>query len=210
MNKIGFAVLLLNLVGVMATVPASASTLYDNTAAGSYNTTGYYIEAGYQYDSVTDSFTLSSASTITGATFASWTDPGATFSNVDWAITTAPFGGTTVASGSQSDPYTGYIGAGYGYYDIDSNSISIGSLSLGAGTYWLNLYDATATDGGVAAWDASVGPSTAYSLNTSDEIPSETFTIQGASTTTPEPSSFLLLGSGLAGFAGMIRRKLKA
>jgi hypothetical protein len=29
-------------------------------------------------------------------------------------------------------------------------------------------------------------------------------------TSTPEPSSFLLLGSGLAGLAGMLRRKLKA
>jgi hypothetical protein len=30
------------------------------------------------------------------------------------------------------------------------------------------------------------------------------------SSSTPEPSSFLLLGSGLAGLAGMLRRKLGA
>ncbi len=42
-------------------------------------------------------------------------------------------------------------------------------------------------------------------------IPSEDFTIGGGSGggTTPEPSSIVLFGSGLAGLAGLLRRKAK-
>jgi hypothetical protein len=207
MKRFGSAVLLLALVGAMAAVPASAGTLYDNTTASSYTLAGYYDQSGYTYYSITDSFTLSSAATITGATFASWTDPGATVSGMQWAIGNSAFG-TNLASGWQSNPYTGYIGSYYGYWDIDSNAVSIGSLLLGAGTYWLTLSNGTATDYGTVAWDESNGPSSAIDLGYGD-IFSETFTIQGNTGVTPEPSSLLFLGSGLAALAGMLRRKVR-
>jgi hypothetical protein len=58
----------------------------------------------------------------------------------------------------------------------------------------------------------SNGPSTATEAYVG-VIPSESFQILGEEqseeqTVTPEPSSFLLLGSGLVGLAGMLRRKL--
>jgi len=43
-----------------------------------------------------------------------------------------------------------------------------------------------------------------------DVVPDGYWGADFASSATPEPSSFLLLGSGLAGFAGMLRRKLTA
>jgi hypothetical protein len=209
MGKLAIAIAVLAILGMIAAIPASASTLYNNTTASSYLSGADSFEVGF---SITDSFTLSSASTITDATFASWTPLGDTLTSIQWAIATAPFGGTTLDSGTQLDPYTSTVTADVdGIYSIDLNDISIGSLSLAAGTYWLQLSDATASDGGLAFWDISYGPSAAYVDNRGDrQIPSETFTIQGNASVTPEPSSFLLLGSGLVGLASMIRRKIRA
>ena len=69
-----------------------------------------------------------------------------------------------------------------------------------------------------AGWDISNGPSVAYSVlygSTSNLVVpgsnSETFQILGTpADVTPEPSSFLLLGSGLVGLAGVLKRKLMA
>jgi hypothetical protein len=38
----------------------------------------------------------------------------------------------------------------------------------------------------------------------------EAFQIDGSPVATPEPSSFLLLGSGLLGLAGLVKRRLTA
>jgi hypothetical protein len=89
-------------------------------------------------------------------------------------------------------------------------------MTLAAGTYYFTLQNAVTGDGNPAYWDINNGPSVAFE-NTIGNVNgnlgpgsnSDTFSITG-SAATPEPSSFLLLGSGLAGFAGMIRRKIKA
>jgi hypothetical protein len=85
-----------------------------------------------------------------------------------------------------------------------------------SGDGWITLKNACTTGGcsdgaGVVFWDENDGPSLARH-NTVGAIGSQAFTLDGSGTgpVVPEPSSFLLLGSGLAGLAGLLKRKLKA
>jgi hypothetical protein len=108
-------------------------------------------------------------------------------------------------------------GFGYGIYDV---KVAITSAAMTAGnTYWLSISNATdASNDGTQAWDipngGSGGPATCnyrqYGTNYGwCGYGGESFTLTGSTPgTTPEPSSILLLGSGILGLAGVLRRKL--
>ena len=203
------SVLVLGLAAALAAAPAFATNVLYGNGSSTYTVDGWtFGPASYGYK-VTDSFPLLSSSTVTGANFDVWLFPGDTLSSVDWLITTGPFSGTTEGSGTASTTNTSIEINEYGY-DIDEESFSISSLSLGAGTYWLQLKNGVVPNGDPVYWDESDGPSLAQE-NEVGKIGSETFQILGdTGPVVPEPSSFLLLGSGLAGLAGLLKRKFRA
>jgi hypothetical protein len=206
------AALILGLAGVIASVPVRAeSLLYDNTGPDSYTFNAFGIQGLF---AVVDSFTLSQNAMVTGVDFAAWVDPGDTLTNVDWVISSGPSFGF-LASGTGAAVSGSYYSSVSGIYDVDEESFSTPDLSLAAGTYWLELQNAVTSGSSFPYWDVSGGPSQAWQVIDGSYLgggtmPSETFQILGTTAATPEPSSFLLLASGMVGLAEMVRRKLRA
>ena len=118
--------------GAIAAVPAFAEdVVYSNITSYSYTPNDALIAnspiiPGY---AVTDSFSLSCCAEVAGASFGVWLSPGDSLVSVDWAVTTLPFGGTTLASGTSTDlPNTFVASALGGLFVIDKESISIDDL----------------------------------------------------------------------------------
>jgi hypothetical protein len=204
-------VVLVAVIGLcVAAVPAIAQTLYSNGPENG-TTDAWTINFGFV---VSDTFTLSSASTVTGVKFDAWLYPGDTLQTAEVAITSSEFGGTTYSDQIVNFTQSGCESNQFGFNVCLESSGGLTPVNLGNGTYWLNLENAVVNDGDPIHWDENSGPSLA-SESSVGTIPSESFTVLGAATsttsttgTTPEPSSIMLWGSGILGLAGAIRRKL--
>ncbi len=173
---------------------------------------------------MTDTITLAQTATVGGFDLGVWEYAGDQALTVDWSITSGPFGGTVYGTGTASVTDT-FISVNQYGYDIDKLSASISGPTLNAGTYWLNLQNAVTKQGNPLYWDENSGvgckgddgmgggcPSQACDntcLAAGASIPPESFDITGTSGgQTPEPTSFLLFGSGILGMAGIVRHTL--
>jgi hypothetical protein len=170
---------------------------------------------------VTDSFVAPRGSDfVFGFSFAEWVPAGAIPLSVDWSMGTSSFASDN-GSGTGSisfnllctngQPFNGGLcGGGFGY-DVYNSFVGTGHIVLNPGsTYWLTLTNATDNFGGRDSWDINSGPSTAYHSQLG-QVPSESFTITAESATTttgatPEPTSIMLLGSGVLGLVGFLRK----
>ena len=182
--------------------PVNAAVVYDN---GPINGTveAWTINYGYQ---VTDSFTVSSPTTLTGAQIGLWAYPGDNPTSVEWSIGSAPYG-SNISSGTSSLSSTFTGGYGFGIYPLFESTFSLTGV-LSTGTYWFTLQNAASINGDPVYWDQNNGPSTAFE-SIEGSIPSESFQLYSG-TTVPEPSTVTLLGIGVVGLVGYTWRRRKS
>lgn len=213
-GAVKIVLLLLAFCLILAAVPAAAQTVYSNGPING-NTDAWSVSFGFV---VSDTFNVvNNGTTITGASLGIWLNPGDTFSDVELSITSGENSGTTYFDQTVNFVQGTCTLNQYGY-DVCLETGTFDGPTLNIGTYWLNIQSCDGPpncDG--AYWDENSGPSMA-SENSVGSIPSEAFTVLGTSSSTttststttsvPEPSSILLLGSGMLGLLGLVRRRL--
>jgi hypothetical protein len=177
---------------------------------------------------ISDGFVAANSGTVTDIEIGEWSV--GTPTTISYSLSASAFGNelgqfdVTQNAGNTTLLFTNSFG--YGVYD--SNASISGGPSLNAGsTYWLTVSNADdASHDGTQAWDipngGSGGPATCNFRQSGTNfgdcgLGGESFTLSSSATTTtstttsgttPEPSSIMLLGSGILGLAGVLRRKL--
>ena len=169
---------------------------YNGPIKGTDN--AWIISQGQQ---VTDSFTLTGPTSLTGAQVGLWLLPGDAAIGVDWAIGTSAFA-SDVGSGTASLSNVFQYSNSFTYSVFDS-TFSL-DATLGAGTYWLTLHDGMSRLGNYVFWDENDGPSSSLD-SPLGAIGSESFQVYGAAV--PEPASLILFGLGVVGLLGCCGRR---
>ena len=207
------------LASVFAVTPTSAqngSILYSNgLPCQGYCHDAWQINQGL---AVSDTFFVNGDARVTGFDFYAWEFPGDKVLRVQWAITSAEFGGTVYGSGTALARSDVVLGLNEYGFDVDRVTVSGLHVDVPPGTSWITLQNAFDEQHFPVYWDEDSGigclsagcPSMA-SENQVGTIPSESFAIHGVylsggdqPSSGPEPTA-AVWGSVLAGLAALRR-----
>ena len=162
--------------------PGGQNDLYDNGPING-NVDAWEINFGYV---VSDTITVNGG--VTGMSFGAWLFPGDTLTSAELSITSEPNSGTSYFDQIVNFTEQGCTGVNpYGFM-VCTETTSFNGPTLNAGTYWVNLQNASVPSGDPTGWDENSGvgcgspgcPSQAEE-NTVGSIPSESFTMLGFS-----------------------------
>jgi hypothetical protein len=199
----------------------SLTVLYDDGPTDG-NTNAFFIDGpgvGPFEQTISDGFIASASGSVSSLDFGIWVPSGTIPTQVSWALGTSAFGNDVSSGFSAALGLTFVTSNGFGYDVYTANVTGMsGNLTSGS-AYWLTLgdandsaftqFDAWDVNGGPASCDFAVAGVPIGDCGLGLGVEGEAFTLYAQGQTgTPEPGSFLLLGSGVIGLAGVLRRKL--
>ena len=221
--KLRFNMALLAVLCLALSASAFAGAIFDDGPVGNGNPPAVYIDGpnpGPYSQSISDGFTATGSGTANYMTVGLWVPGGQFPTTLSWSLGTTVFG-ADISSGISTDFSYSLVTSNIGGWGYDLYTATITGLSgnfTAGDTYYLTL--GNANDSGSdqqVAWDVNNGPASCSwatsGVNQGDcgsPYGGETFALYSGSTggTVPEPSSLLLLGSGVLALAGLVRRRI--